>query len=104
MKEVEEVRPICNVKAMDKAHKPCSGGDKTKCMRVMDCKLGKKMIKKPFRKKICEKKKEKCQHMVKLEKKMQETKSCSFNPKTVCRPSVGKKCKRVKKKMCNYID
>merc|ERR1712059_171305 len=106
MKEVEEVRPICSVKAMDMEHRPCSmdhGGDRSKCRRVMDCRLGKKMMKKPIKKKVCQRKK-KCFNVVRLKKQMQEKKSCSFHPKTVCHPSVGKDCRRVKKKMCNYRD
>merc|ERR1711862_1038844 len=86
MKEVEEVRPICDVKNMDKAHRPCSSEDKTKCKKVMDCKPGKKMVKRPFQKKKCVRKKNECFDVVKLEKQMQERKSCSFHPKTVCHP------------------
>jgi len=104
--EQEEMRPICSVKTMDKDHKPCSmgqGGGK-ECMKVMGCKLGKKMMKKHQQKKVCEKKKKKCFEMVKLEKKMMERKSCFFRPKTMCHPSVLKECRKVKKKMCNYLD
>jgi|ERR1711872_24107 len=106
MKEVEEVRPICSVKAMDKAHQPCSmlEGDKEHCRRVINCKLGKKMMKKPSHEKKCEMIKKKCFDVVKLEKKMQEKKACSFHPKTVCHESKMKECRTVKKKMCNYLD
>ena len=72
---------------------------------MVDCKIKKKMMKKPKEKKVCAKGKgEVCFNVVKLEKQMQEKKSCSFHPKTVCHPSRMKECRRVKKKMCNYLD
>ena len=72
---------------------------------MIDCKIKKKMMKKPTEKKVCAKGKgEVCFNVVKLEKQMQEKKSCSFHPKTVCHPSRMKECRRVKKKMCNYLD
>ena len=47
---------------------------------------------------------EECFNVIKLEKKMEEKKTCSFHPKTVCHPSRMKECRQVKKKMCNYLD
>jgi len=108
VEEVEESRPVCSVKAMDSQHKPCRMSDENNingCRRMVDCKIKKKMMKKPKEKKVCVKGKgEECFNVVKLEKQMQEKKSCSFHPKTVCHPSRMKECRRVKKKMCNYLD
>merc|ERR1712226_626682 len=107
VEEVEESRPVCSVKAMDSQHKPCRMADKNNingCRRMIDCKIKKKMMKKPKEKKVCVKGKgEECFNVVKLEKQMEE-KSCSFHPKTVCHPSRMKECRKVKKKMCNYLD
>ena len=75
------------------------------CRRMVDCKIKKKMMKKPKEKKVCVKGKgEECFNVIKLEKRMEEKKTCSFHPKTVCHPSRMKECRRVKKKMCNYLD
>ena len=75
------------------------------CRRMVDCKIKKKMMKKPKEKKVCVKGKgEECFNVIKLEKRMEEKKTCSFHPKTVCHPSRMKECRQVKKKMCNYLD
>merc|ERR1719505_457793 len=57
-------------------------------------------MKKPKEKKVCVKGKgEECFNVIKLEKRMEEKKTCSFHPKTVCHPSRMKECRQVKKKM-----
>jgi len=108
--EIEEKKPVCKVKMMNKDHKACVlEKDKKACKRVMKCQLITKMVKKKMPNTKCEKvamaeKEEKCFDMVKLKKEKHEKKSCSFHPKTVCHDSEGRECRTVKKKMCNYID
>jgi len=108
--EVEERRPICKVKQMNMKHKACTiGSNKGPCLKVMKCHLAKQMIKKELPRTKCDKtalknKKEKCFETIQLKKEMHEKKSCSFYPKTICHDSEGKKCRKVKKKMCNYIN
>merc|ERR1712210_267431 len=58
VEEVEESRPVCSVKAMDSQHKPCRMSDENNingCRRMIDCKIKKKMMKKPKEKKVCAK-------------------------------------------------
>eukprot|EP00092_Neocalanus_flemingeri_P026372 GFUD01028588.1.p1 GENE.GFUD01028588.1~~GFUD01028588.1.p1 ORF type:complete len:194 (+),score=50.61 GFUD01028588.1:64-645(+) len=110
-KMVEEKRPLCKFEILSKSHIPCSEKH-TKldnvCKRVMTCKLGMKMMKKPDPKTVCEDIaigiEEKCVDMVKLKKEKHEAKYCSFHPKTVCKQEEGNECRKVKKKMCNYQD
>jgi len=113
--EVEEERPLCEVKMMNKNHTSCyeksdSGPDSfsESCKQVMKCKIGMKMMKKPYPVTECEKvaigEEENCVEMVKLKKEKHEAKHCSFHPKTVCKQQDGLECRRVKKKMCNYQD
>ena len=100
---VEEKRPICQLELVPESK---SVGEKQK--QVMKCKLGMKMMKKYYPEEKCKKvamgKEKKCVQMVKLQPEEHEVKTCSFHPKTICRPVVGMKCKTVKKKMCNYVD
>ena len=108
--DVEERHPLCEVKSMTREHKACIlEKDKAACKRVMTCKMKKKMVKKMMEKKKCEKVptevvEEQCFNKVMVEKKEIEKEVCQFQPKTVCHDSEGKECKKVKKKMCNYLD
>ena len=104
VEEVEEERPVCKVKAMDKEHRPCSLEEKG-CLRMVVCSMEKVMKKKENEKKVCNgRMKEQCFSVVKLEKVMKEKKDCSFQPKTMCHPSRMKDCRRRRRKMCNYLD
>ena len=114
-KEVEEEHPLCEVEMMNTNHASCkeqsdSGFDSfgETCKRVMKCSIGMKMMKKSEPKTVCEDiaigEEEKCVDMVKLKKEKHEEKFCSFHPKTVCKPSEGRTCKMVKRKMCDYMD
>ena len=110
-KMVEEKRPICKLEMMTSNQTPCKSKSlelNPSCKRVMKCKLGMKMMKKSYPATECEKvaigEEEKCVEMVKLKKEKHEAKHCSFHPKTVCRQQEGKKCRRVRRKMCNYQD
>jgi len=101
-KMVEEKRPICNLEILNNT------STNYQKKQIMKCKLGMKKMKKYYPEKDCTKVAvgldKKCFDMVKLQEEKHEVKKCSFHPKTVCRPSEEMKCKRVKKKMCNYID
>jgi hypothetical protein len=72
----------------------------------MKRKLGMKKMKKQYPRTECEEvaigEEEKCVDMVKLKKEKHEAKVCLFHPKTVCKPSEGRTCKMVKRKMCDY--
>jgi len=101
-KMVEEKRPICNLQILNNT------STNYQKKQIMKCKLGMKKMKKSYPEKDCTKVAvgldKKCFDMVKLQEEKHEVKKCAFHPKTVCRPSEEMKCKRVKKKMCNYID
>merc|ERR1712106_871884 len=85
-KMVEEKHPICEVMMMTKYHEKYKNIKPTKlCKQVMKCSLGMK-------------------NMVKLKKEEHMAKYCSYVPKTVCRDRVGAQCRRVSKKMCQYVD
>jgi len=107
-KMVEEKRPICKVEIMANDHTKCKNSKAEKCKKVMKCSLGMKMMKKTYPTNVCEKvaigEEEKCVDMVKLKKEMHKAKQCSFHPKTICKNTDGMKCKRVAKKMCDYIE
>ena len=63
------------------------------------------MVEREREEKVCDQAgRQKCYTVVKLQKKMKERKACSFHPKTLCQPAEGKRCRKVKKKMCNYTD
>ena len=70
--------------------------------------LAKKIMKKTYPPKVCEKvvigEEEKCVDMIKLKKEIAKEKHCSFHPKTVCKKTDGMECKRVAKKMCDYTE
>merc|ERR1712025_222908 len=108
--EVAEKHPLCEVKSMNREHKACLlEKDKVACKRVMTCQLKKKMVKKMKEKKKCEKVstgvvEEQCFDKVLVKKEKREKEVCEFQPKTMCHDSEGKECKKVKKKMCNYLD
>merc|ERR1711970_808059 len=108
-KMVEEKRPICKVEMMANDHTKCKQHSKAeKCKKVMKCSLGMKMMKKSYQSNVCEKvaigEEEKCVDMVKLKKEMHNAKHCLFHPKTICKKTDGMECKRVAKKMCDYIE
>merc|ERR1719348_1651680 len=108
--EVEERQPLCLVKSMNREHKACVvEKDKAACKRVMTCKMKKKMVKKVREKKKCEKVptevvEEQCLYKVVVKRGQREKRVCEFQPKTMCHDSEGMECKKVKKKMCNYLD
>ena len=101
-KMVEEKRPICHLELL----KNLKSGSKRK--QIMKCKLGMKKMKKYYPEKKCRRvgvgEERRCVDMVKLQEEKHEVKKCSFHPKTLCLPVSGMKCKKVKRKMCNYID
>ena len=101
-KMVEEKRPICHLELLNSI----KSGAKRK--QIMRCKLGMKRMKKYYPEQKCHKvamgQEEKCVDMVKLREEKHEVKKCSFYPKTMCLPVAGMKCKKVKRKMCNYTD
>merc|ERR1712098_715094 len=105
---VEEKRPICKVELMAYDHTKCKNLKSQKCKRVMKCNIGMKRMKKEYPTTACEKvvigEEEKCFEMVKLKKEMHEAEKCSFHPKTICKNTEGMECKRVAKKMCDYIE
>merc|ERR1711981_451192 len=107
-KMVEEKRPICKVEMMGDDHAKCENSKSKKCKRVMKCSIGMKMMKKSYPKMVCEKvaigEEEKCFETVKLKKEMNEAKFCFFHPKIVCKKTDGMECKKVAKKMCDYIE
>merc|ERR1712038_1424331 len=107
-KMVEEKRPICKVEIMANDHTKCKNSKAEKCKKVMKCSLGMKMMKKTYPTNVCEKvaigEEEKCVDMVKLKKEMHKATQCSFHPKTICKNTDGMKCKRVAKKMCDFIE
>ena len=105
---VEEERPICKIKMMNKNHTACDKNSDNHCTPVMKCKLGMKKMKKKYPKTECEKEavgeEEKCIDMVKLKKEKHEAKQCSFHPKTMCNPAEGSGCRTVKRRICDYLD
>ena len=111
---VAEEHPICKIEMVNKHHTPCQDisqekvKNKDPCRPVLKCKLGMKKMKKQYPRTECEEvaigEEEKCVDMVKLKKEKHEAKFCSFHPKTVCKPSEGRTCKMVKRKMCDYRD
>ena len=113
-KEVEEERPLCKVEMMNMNHTTCqeeddSGVDKSgdTCKKVMKCEIGMKKIRKTDPRTECRDvavgEEEKCVEVVKLEKEQHEGEHCSFHPKTVCRQAEDHGCRKVRKKMCNYV-
>ena len=101
-KMVEEKRPICRLELLNSI----KSGAKRK--QIMKCKLGMKKMKKYYPEKQCRKvavgQEKKCVDMVKLHEEKHEVKKCAFHPKTMCLPVAGMRCKKVKRKMCNYTD
>ena len=83
---LEEEHPICKIEMVNINHTPCQDisqekvKNKDPCRPVMKCKLD----------------------MVKHKKEKHEAKICSFHPKTICKPSEGRTCKMVKRKMSDY--
>merc|ERR1712106_131670 len=106
-KMVEEKRPICKVEMVTKDHTECENTESNNCKRVMKCSIGMKMTKKTYPSKVCEKvaigKEESCVDMVKLKKEKHEAKYCSLHPLTVCKDTDGMECRKVAKKMCDYV-
>merc|ERR1711862_717282 len=104
-KIVEEERPICEIKMINKKNTSCQ---ENTCTPVIKCKIGMKKMKKKYPMTECEKEgigeEEKCVEMVKLKKEKHKAKHCSFHPKTMCNPAEGSECKIVKKRMCEYVD
>merc|ERR1711892_493792 len=108
-KMVEEKRPICKVMMMTKNHTKCKHQRASKvCKKVMKCSLGMMKMAKTYPTMECEDiaigEEEMCVDMVKLKKEEHMAKYCSYVPKTVCRDRVGVQCRRVSKKMCQYVD
>merc|ERR1711892_902501 len=103
--EVEEKHPLCEVKSMTKEHKACIlEKDKAACKRVLTCKMMKMKEKKKCEKVPTEVVEEQCFDKVMVKKEEIEKEVCSLQPKTLCHDSEGKECKKVEKKMCNYLD
>merc|ERR1719228_2706836 len=113
-REEYEERPLCKVDMMNMQHIECqeegeSGLDSAghTCRRVLTCHIGREARRVRTEPRTeCEdipmEEEENCVEMVKLKKKMQMAEYCAFHPKIVCREAEGTKCRKVKRRMCNY--
>merc|ERR1711874_194238 len=110
----EEEGPICKIRMTSKNYKSCeeeptSGLEKAadSCSPMLECRIGMKKKMKKYPRTECEKvatgEEEKCVEMVQLKKEMHETKFCSFHPMTMCRQAEGRDCRKVKRRMCNFL-
>ena len=112
---MEEEGPICRIEMVSRNRTDCVGKinadfeeTDNSCRPMLKCKIGMKKKMKTYPRTECEEvatgEEEKCVDMVKLKKEKHKAKHCSFHPKTMCNPVKGRKCKKVKKKMCDYLD
>ena len=102
----EEEGPICKIRMTSKNDSSCEEKPSS-CSPLLECRIGMKKKLKKYPRTACEKiatgEEEKCVEMVKLKKERLQTKFCSFHPMTMCRQAEGRDCRKVKRRMCNFL-